>query len=272
MAAFTWRAAPEQPGLPAGRYACDPVDQHSMAWCGACYLIAAITVVEDRAHIALTRRYSPHRCVLRPLLSRQLLLDHYQEPAGPRGWNGCLGGFSLHVLRCLTDGTCPLMWERGAEAQREWWSFPRWTRERCLRAEVESVTLTNPRRVPPSEVRGVLQREGPVILEVSAETLKDLDAQGRAVDLAPRDPNHAVAVVGWQRDCWVVRNSWGTRKVPRAIPRDAEDCVGRGHNSCVVEWEEWTGTPEDPGFVLLPMSYAPLHARHPSPWVSVTVS
>ena len=64
--------------------------------------------------------------------------------------------------------------------------------------------------MPHAAVRALLLRDGPVVLEVNARTLKSVDARGRVQDLTPRPSNHAVCVVGWEGDCWIVRNSWGT--------------------------------------------------------------
>jgi hypothetical protein len=126
-------------------------------------------------------------------------------------------------------------------------------------------------RIAPSEVRRALVRDGPVVLEIDGEVLMTLDARGACVDLAPRPANHAVTVVGWRDEHWVVRNSWGGERVPERLPPDLS-CVGRGWNACVVEWRAWRGDPLDPGFALLPMRYAPLHETDPSPWIAARVS
>lgn len=276
MAAWNWRLPSEQPGLPRAVYACDAFDQHAPSWCGACYLVAAATSVSDRAHIALARKHhAAGRCVRVPRLSLQTLLDHFHEWSAEPGWNACHGGFPLSVLRCLEDGTCPMVWERGEEARPEWWSFPRLL-DRCPAANVSSFRVANARRVAPDQVKRELRERGPLVLEVSAATVRRLDARGVAVDATPREPDHAVCVVGWQTtsdgvECWVVRNSWGRDRVPVDVPRDVGECVSRGANACKVEWEPWRGMPDDPGCLLLPMHFAPLWARLPSPWIAADV-
>ena len=289
---FTWRHASPVPGVLApGRYADDVMDQHASSWCGACYLVSAATMVRDRAHIALARAHAAHaRSVRPPRLSLQTLLDHFrlggqEEDEGDHddsvpGWTACHGGFPMEVLACMRDGACPMVWEaRGDAMPYEWWGFPRLLR-RCPATNVTGFSVTDPRRIPPARVKAELVEGGTLVLEVSAQTLKALDARGVATDLAPRDADHAVCVVGWdvvsgeedeEEEVWIVRNSWGTERVPREVPEDADACVARGRNACRVQWDAYRGDPRDPGFVLLPMSYVPLHAEAPSPWVAATV-
>ena len=117
-------------------------------------------------------------------------------------------------------------------------------------------------------------KDGPVLLEV-AGTLKRVDAKGVVQDLTPRPSDHVVCVVGWTERggeaCWILRNSWGKRRVPLRVPDNVDQCVGIGYHKCRVEWEPWTGMPEDPGFLLLPCRFPPLHATTPSPWMACTV-
>lgn len=261
---FTWRRVRGAGHTPDGRYASDPVDQHAASWCGACYLVAAAQMVQDRAHVALARQKG--RWVVPPRLSLQALLDHHEEFEAAPGWCACHGGFPLHVLQCMERGECPLVLSDPCD---RWWGFPRLVRS-CPRPDAR-FSVRDARRVAPDAVREAL-RDGPVVLEVSAETLKRVNARGVVEDLAWRDPDHAACVVGWERDCWIVRNSWGKERVPEAVPDDAEQCVARGHNACdVVAWQPWSGDPRDPGFLLLPQSFPPLHHRWPSPWIACTV-
>ena len=279
---FSWRRVngadyARRPGgapLASGRYASDAIDQHATSWCGACYMVAAAQAVQDRAHIALGKRVHP-RCPRAPRLSLQALLDHFEEWEAEPGWNACHGGFPLHVLQCLEARTCPLVMST-EERPGLYVGFPRllgW----CHAADpAAKFQVVDARRVPPDRVRETLLAEGPVVLEINAGTLKSADARGIVADVQPREANHAVCVVGWERrggeDCWIVRNSWGKERGPEDVPADADDCVGRGFNKCQVKWQPWRGDPKDPGFVLLPMRYAPLWSTAPSPWIAATVT
>ena len=166
----------------------------------------------------------------------------------------------------MAEGRCPLV---APAAHPEWRGYPRtlaatraptWACAWRARAASRPTRCASPAR-------------GPVVLEVNAATLPARRARRRRPP--PRAPNHAVAVVGWTTDaaagpCWVVRNSWGARRVPRALPSDL-GCVSHQGNACEVEWEPWSGDPRDPGFLLLPASFAPLRATAPSPWVAADV-
>lgn len=270
---FSWRAVRASDGAaPPGRYAAEAVDQHRASWCGCCYMVAAVQCVEDRLHVARARsaRAAPGRV----RLSLQHVLDHFVELDAEPGWNACHGGFPLHVFECMGRGACPLVEEGGLRGRPVWRGHPRPV-DRTPVDAAPRFRVANARRVPPDEVTRELLDRGPIVLEVSAHTLKKVDGRGVATDLTPRAANHAVAVVGWRdvdgEPCWIVRNSWGASRVPRAVPRDVS-CVSRDGNDCEVEWEPWSGDPTDPGFALLPCSYAPLRrADGVSPWVAADV-
>ena len=226
-------------------------------------------MVQDRAHIALSEETCGHP----PRISLQVLMDHFKETDAEPGWNVCHGGHPLNVLRCLEDKTCPMVLED--IETRAWAGFARVV-TRCPYPTAHAFRVRNPRRIPPEQVKTQLWEHGPVVLEISAQTLKGVDARGVVRDLVPRESNHAVCVVGIVRVddgtlCWVVRNSWGKHRVPRELPADYEECVVPGRNRCMVDWDEWHGDPRNPGFCYLPTSFVPLHNRHPSPWIECDV-
>lgn len=283
---FSWRAVTAHPTTPPGRYAGDALDQHGHGWCGACYLVAAAQVVEDRASIARARREG-RLAAAPPRISLQTLMDFHRERDVGGEWNTCRGGFSLHVFECLVDRTCPLVLEESAAAPaagsaaapvapaggRAWLGFPR-RRERCPVPDAP-LRPTRARRIAPAAVAREVHARGPVVLEINAQTLKSTDARGVVRDLTPRDPNHAVAVLGWTaavdggERCWIVRNSWGAT-VPTDLPTDLA-CVGWDRNECEVAREPWRSDPADPGVCYLPQRFAPLWETGVSPWVAVDV-
>lgn len=256
--------------IPSGQYASDAVNQHAASWCGCCYLIASAQMVEDRARIALSK--TAELCAARPRLSLQIVMDHYVEREAGPAWSACHGGVPLHVLQCMRDGTCPLVWTM-ERPPRTWLGFPR-TRRAKERVEHPLVRVKVVGRISPSTVRDELLKYGPVVLEVSAQTLKSADPRGLVVDLTPRKPDHAVCVVGWSEvggeACWIVRNSWGRTRAPVDVPRDMS-CARKGSNDCVVQWEPWSGDPSDPGFCHLPQRFEPLSSCSPSPWLAARV-
>jgi histolysain len=258
-----WGNVQGRDDLPDGNYAAAPFDQHVVNWCGCCYLVAAVQTVEDRIFLLRRRRGNASP---RETLSIQVVLDHFKDlEAGP-GWNACLGGFSLHVFQCLTSGVCPLVKDDGTYK-----GHPQTTSNTPLSSF--RVKVANPRRVPHKAVKEELQN-GPVVLELNARTCKSLDAKGVVADLTPRDPNHAVSVIGWKSvdgvECYIVRNSWGTARAPVALPDDL-DCVSIDGNDCKVRWEVWKGDPARPGFLYVPISFGPLNRSRPSPWIVADV-
>lgn len=257
---FSWKNVRNRPGLPSGNYTADVFNQHMPTWCGCCYLVSAVQMIEDRLAVA---RRTPTR---RIHLSLQDVLDHFNA-ASER--NACHGGLTSHVLECFATGTCPL--HPSPTPSHDWVGHPR---SAVSPKSIPSFRVQRVRRVPPTEVAHELYKRGPLVLEVNAYTLKRLSANGCAADLTPRPPNHTVGVIGYRcvdgQDCWILRNSWGTHRVPKALPEDLS-CVATDQNDCIVEWEYWSGATDAPGFVYLPISYPPLHATDPSPWVTADV-
>lgn len=271
MRDFTWRALTSTPykratgdELPSGGYASAAIDQHAKSWCGCCYIVAVAQMIEDRVRIARSKKYG--RSVVQDGLSIQSLMDHFDERL--EGWSACHGGFPLHVLECIASNACPMVWTPKREST--WLGFSRNLRYCLAPNPWNGPKVHTPRRVHVSEVERIILHEGPIVLEVNGDTLKTVDKRGVVTDLTPRPPNHAVCVVGWKGNHWIVRNSWGTRRVPVSIPKELS-CVGPDRNECTVEWQEWSGDPRDPGFLFLPKSFPPLHDRANPPWVKVDV-
>lgn len=266
---FSWSHMRGHPRVPDGAYACDVIDQHQVNWCGACYLVAAAQMVQDRAQVALKAR-DPHKnATSASQLSLQTLMDHFEDEDVIYGWNVCHGGHPLDVLQCIETGVCPLVIERAPRPL--WMGFARATQS-CPKSDVCDFRVVHSRRIHPSQVASQLWSYGPVVLEVSAQLLRSADANGVVRDQQPRPTNHAVCVIGRHSAddgtvCWVVRNSWGTSRVPRGTPPDYTECVAVGSNRCMVDWDFWQGDPKHPGFCYIPTSHPSLHETYPSPWI-----
>lgn len=274
---------PRTASLPSGSYTTPPINQHISNWCGACYLVAAAQSVDDCVFIALTRALK-RRPAPRKHLSLQALVDHFQvfqERAEP-GWNVCHGGYPLHVLQCIERNECPLLWDTKPKPQTtawlhitEWFGFARSPPSKANTAIDERVSLTNSTRLFPSKVKEVLRDVGPVVLEISADTVLSVDARtGVVQDLSSREEDHAVSVVGWCRvdgqECYIARNSWGLSRVPKQMPDD-ESCVDVNVNQCSVDFVPWSGDPGNPGFFFIPTDMPRLSHMHPSPWIGFLV-
>lgn len=258
---FTWRS--QQHGA---RRAADAVDQHADAWCGCCYLVAALTSVSDRVSIARNERVR---------LCLQSAADAYQEWGRDGAWNVCLGGSVADVVECMTRGACGLV-----RVDERTWMAHALQRDACARSEV---VVLGWRAVRECDVRAEIRTRGPVVLQTTAKGALDADARGVAQradagtkGAATTPPDHSVVVVGWKRvrgvgTCWIARNSWGTATAPRALPADVQQCVSVGRNACAVQTRPWKGMPSDPGFYLLPCADRALHASE-SPWMAIDVA
>lgn len=265
---FSWKRVSD--GIfPEGSYVGDVINQHGTQWCGCCYVVSVVQMVEDRYRICFSQRHA--KSPVSRHIDMQTILDHFvEETAVLDGWNACHGGFPLHVIRCIGDRECPVVW---TTHNTPLLGYARGDLVQCTASLpfASPIVVSNPRRVLERDVRELIARSGPVVLEVNGDTLKSCDASGIVRDLTPALPNHAVTVVGWEDDLWIVRNSWGSERVPREIPSDL-NCVKRGVNDCRVDWVKWSGTPDDPGYVLLPRAFPPLHTTDPSPWIVADVT
>ena len=253
---FSWR---DLTGRLNDSAVADPVDQHSMSWCGFCYVVAVIQCIEDRGNIL--RR--PSR---RTQIDVQSIVDQFSNVYNR---NACHGGKPTDLLDCLAQKRCIL---HRASSTR-WMGHPRRLpyHSSPLPSNVPYAVTGYERPSTVQEVKRHIRREGPVVLMIHAANLKTVDARGVATDLTPRPINHSVSVIGWTHDdCWIVRNSWGRTKVPKSVPVDMS-CVSFQSNDCEVEWEPWVGDPRNPGFLYLPMRLASLHPPNPSPWIVPTI-
>ncbi len=250
--------------LPSGNYVGDVIDQHEKGWCGCCYIVCAIQMIEDRFRIQFSKLF--YKSPRLKHIDMQTIMDYVEE--AKEGWNMCHGGYPLNVLACMQDRTCPMVWSD----ESIFLGYARGGVTKCSAPSpyAERVHISDPRRIPEYEVKKQLLEYGPVILEVNGDILKKYNARGVVSNLSPEEPNHAVTVIGWEEDNWIVRNSWGVNQVPKEIPYDL-NCVGRGKNDCSVQWSNWTGKGDDPGHILLPQRFKPLHANSPSPWIVANV-
>ena len=268
MNTFSWQKIgrgleAKSTGVPPGSYAAAVFNQHSISWCGCCYIVATVQSIEDRGFI-MARRRNPR--AVRAVLDMQLILDHFDEMSSDiPGWNACHGGFADDVIQCMARGTCPM---RTRQVDK-WRGFQR--RHVVTPLGDAPFKVTGYVDVPERDVEAHLLRDGPIVLEVSGVAVKSVDVHGVVVDRSVVDPDHAVSVIGWTRrqgrDCWIARNSWGGKRVPHEVPDDYLTCVGVGYNECNVSWDYWVGDPNMPGIFYLPRDLPTLHKTDPSPWI-----
>ena len=267
-------------GLLPGRYAGGVFDQHRSGWCGCCYLIAVVQMIEDRWNIIVgrnMRKEEGDRVQMHPYvrLDKQRMLDEYDavRRVAAIGWNACKGGDPRMVIGCIRGGSCPLRLEPPDGSV--WVGHPRDEKTPTdpiadrVAVKVGSCT-TIPNEV--DAVKRVIYDRGTVVLGIDAQCLIHADEKGVADRSSRVSRNHAVTVVGWTtlddgEECWVVRNSWGKHSVPTSLPDDT-GCVSRDGNECAWPTRAWSGTPILPGFVLVPTAYIDHEAVSDgsSPW------
>lgn len=257
--------------IASGDYASPVFDQHMSNWCGCCYLISTIQMLQDRMHIVLGIMDPDMQMFPCFQFNMQLALDTYnahERNMREDDWNACIGGMPSRVLNSIRAGRCLL---RLSGDKGIWMghplaldSVPSDGESNIALDELESLEMA-----AESIMKRIL-KYGPVVLGINSLCLRDptLSQRHGMIDtnvLAPRD--HAVSVIGWKRVrgklCWILRNSWGTRFVPSERPDPS--CVGNDFNTCTVSKNAWTGDPSNPGYAYVPMDYDGLKG-YPSPW------
>ena len=258
--------------LAIGSYTSFVFNQHLSKWCGCCYLVSAIQMLQDRLNLAIGLRNPTH--IMQPSVEvdMQHALDAYNrarlENTDEHVWNACKGGSPLHVLQTIQRGKCKLRMLPGAGGI--WHGHP------CSIDEEQS---SNSIRIEHAQqlqnvqeyIKWRIFRCGTVVLGVNAQCINidDIAERGGVIDETHTESaNHAVTVVGWKmvgtQECWIVRNSWGTEHSPTKLP-DTMDCVEIGHNNCDVLKRSWAGDPQNPGYVYIPLNFAGIRGL-PSPW------
>ena len=222
------------------------MDQHAFNWCGACYVVAVVQMLQDRWNLATGRNVT---------LSVQRVLDEFdgmRRSREPASWNACHGGAPTDVVECLRRGACHLVPEAPDTGfvgrVRRWVNYG-------VAGRAAPRSVGESRVVAHGDVRAELMARGTVGLLVSAEVLARTDRDGVVPPSLPLVADHVVGVVGWMDDHWIVRNSWGASSRPTAVPDDFETCNTIRANTCRTDRTPWHSMPSMPGHCLLPTSY-----------------
>lgn len=251
--------------LAPGIYTSYVFNQHASGWCGACYLVATVQMIEDRLHVALGK--ADPSSYMQPTFqfNMQLALDTFndtEKKTRDDKWNACLGGFPLRVLQMIKIQKCVLRLE---PKKLLWLGYPNEHPSNVL-SQI-AIDKDDVIQNVDEEVMRRIFEYGPVVLGINSLCLRDptIEKRNGVIDetiVAKRD--HAVSVVGWttkeSKKCWIVRNSWGSKSVPSARPD--KECVGTGYNICNVTFEPLSS---DAGYAFVPFRYAGIVGL-PSPW------
>lgn len=256
--------------IAVGCYTSPIFDQHVANWCGCCYLVAVVQMIQDRMHVALGLHDTESIAFPCFQFNMQLALDTfnaYERAVRRDSWNACSGGMPSRVIDAIRSNRCVLRLMADATI---WMGHP------CT-VDVESLVGDNVRieesetlESNPDSLRRRLFKYGPIVLGIDSLCLRDpeLAARGGRVDGATvGNRDHAVTVIGWRvidgTSHWIVRNSWGIDNVPSERP-DLK-CVGDDFNTCKVETRPWIGDPDRPGCAYVPFEHSTIRGP-PAPW------
>ena len=266
-----WRACFGKPIAP-GSYTSPVFDQHVSRWCGCCYLVSVVQMIQDRLHLAVglaDARKPMFPCFS---LNMQLALDTYNatERTDNKEWNACKGGMPTRVMNAIRARKCLLRLEREGEV---WLGHPSSVEGLKRESKDSEIRIGTPQTLQNATtfIKRRIFKYGPVVLGINSKCLlhPNIVADGGLIDDGEwMLPDHALTVVGWKKvrdkECWIVRNSWGRRTVPAGRPDDPS-CVGEGFNRCDTGDNEWIGDMYNPGYAYVPVDYKGI-AGLPSPW------
>lgn len=254
-----------------GSYTSPVFDQHFSRWCGCCYLVSAVQMLQDRMHVALGINDPMNPMFPCFYFNMQLALDTYNhhEQVRSADWNACKGGMPLRVLQAIGDDTCKLRLIRDGEV---WFGHPS-SIDESIPSDDPPIYIEEP-EVLQNRVEYIKRRifkYGPVVLGINSKCFLDegIIARGGLINTKHNAlPDHALTVVGWKKigdtTCWIARNSWGMETVPTNRPDDAS-CVGNDFNNCETGKNKWVGDMHNPGYAYIPTDYQSIHGL-PSPW------
>ena len=265
-------------GLKLGSYTSPVINQHRSQWCGCCYMISALQVLQDRTHIIMGSQGTFLGSMMPWIeFDSQIALDTYDtyhRPALQQPWNACRGGDPLKVFQAIEQDVVPLIIVNGIGSV--WLGYPNVDRKKY---KVDhNLKVVNSRHIKdqnPDLIKREIFEKGPLVLGINAQYIKETDVWGYLPlegTVGPR--NHAVSVVGWKKnknvEYWIIRNSWGKSTVPEDKPTDVK-CVTIGENLCKVNMDAYISDPGNLGYI-----YAPIHHPHfvelkPSPWYTADV-
>lgn len=250
-----------------GTYTSSVINQHESKWCGCCYLVSVIQVIQDQINMAIGIA-SPHKH-MKPFveLNLQIALDRYNEirRINHPDWNACQGGNPLKLIEAIQDGSIPLKYSDSDGFA--WYGHPT-SQKHDVRSEIflkkEEIILEN----IPEKIQISIFKYGPIVLGINANCVSKANKNGIIDTNIYGERNHAVTVIGWRtingKKYWIARNSWGSKSAPKKSPEDL-NCVQTDSNTCHIETVKWYGDRNLTGYFYIPFDYGPIKGT-PSPW------
>lgn len=163
--------------------------------CGGCFAFASTAVLEFWSR----RKGFPKS------LSPQSLMECTSQVGQPD--EGCDGGLMEYVFDYAMDHPVPLEVDWPYEEQdgncekRVAWSH--------VQVEDYRVLMHETNRKAEQELESILHTYGPVTVGIDSSTMDDYTGGVFKADMCSTDIDHAVAVVGYSKNFWIIKNSWG---------------------------------------------------------------
>jgi C1A family cysteine protease len=192
-------------------YVTEVKDQGS---CGDCFAFSAATVLEY-----WSKKHGHPKS-----LSSQSIMDCTSGTHRPDV--GCEGGLMEYVFEyakkhpIALDSEMPYQ-EKQSICPRELLSH--------VKVENYKVLMIDESPTAEQEFEAILHKYGPIGIGVDSENMDNYKGGIFTADMCGKDIDHAVTIIGYTKDAWIVKNSWG--------PHWGENgylYLERGANACGV--------------------------------------
>ena len=162
--------------------------------CGGCFAFASATILE------FWSRKNGHP----KSLSVQAIMDctsGYKRPD-----DGCDGGLMEYVFEYAKNRPIPLEtevpWqEKDTKCPRKLWSY--------VEVKDYKVLMHSENNKAESEIEWLLHTYGPVSVGIDSTTMDNYRDGIFRAHMCTTDIDHAVTIIGYTKDAWIIKNSWG---------------------------------------------------------------
>lgn len=269
------------------RYGSEVMRQHVSSYCGSCFLVAFLQMVEDRLNILEGEGSVSFPFKGRGKIDIQRALDEYSSVGkrsmnaslrdgiflGPvrsfSSWNSCMGGDPQLVKDSLLSGSL-LLSLRDSEYTGLACSlknYPPPSNSVILSPSqdcVSSLDVSLPSCV--KKIRDSILERGPVVVALDSKPLTSKLFSGvLSTPSNAEGRDHVVCVVGWALRAgslyWVCRNTWGedpSSSLP-GRPSVLGGCVpecGEKRSDCSAKDWRWGGLEDEPGYFFIDSTHS----------------